>query len=216
VRWIPVLALVALSCREIQPLDVDSVIDGYQLDGTVTTVNGVPIDGVEVRVWYYYGYVGSTPIDTQKVVVTDSTKIVDIAVYTPDLRFVKQVFLGYRSTGPLPRFRWDGFDQFGAPAPSGKYLMRYALDTVIYKYSPLIVDGRKTAVTDVFGHFTLKGPQLPVGEQFDLYSGPTTYDGTYEIEATVAIDLLKLSHAKRYTSVTLTKNRISNYNFTLE
>ncbi len=214
-RWLCLLAFVALSCREIQPLGDDTVINGYQLDGVVTTANGVPIGGVAVRLWYYYLPVYSGPTDTLQVFVTDSTKIVDIAVYTPDYHFVRQIFLGYRSPGPLPRYRWDGFDQFGNVAPSGKYLIRYAIDTVIYKYSPLVIDGRITAQTDPLGRFTLKGAQLPVGDVFDFWNGPA-YDGTSEIDAQIGIDLTKLSSFKRYEAVALTKDRITNYNFTLE
>jgi hypothetical protein len=214
VRWL--LIVLALGCREIQPLDVSTVIEGYELDGTVTTVNGVPIEGVSIRLWYDYRYVGDSPADTVTVVVTDSTKIVDVAVYTPDLRFVKQLFLGYRPTGPLSRFRWDGLDQFGGPAPSGKYLVRYAVDTVVVKFTPVVIDGRVTAVTDARGRFTLKGSQLPVGEVFDFYLGPNAYEGTYAIAPLIGLDLLKSSRVKRYGSITLLKNRITTSNFTLE
>ena len=211
-----VLCLYNFSCREIQPYEIQPHVNGYRLDGTVTTANGVPIKDVDVRLYYYYHRVSDTPIDTQRVYVADSTRIVDVAVYCPDNTFVRQLFLGYRAPGYLPRYRWDGFDYNGVPAPGGKYLIRYVVDTAIVKYSPVLLDGRTTATTDVFGQFTLDGNRLPIGDRFDIYDFANMYFGTYEVTPEIDIRLKKLTLSKLYTAIILTKDNIITRSFTLE
>ena len=155
------LCALLFSCRDIQPFQTTSSIQGYQLDGTVTSPNGIPLDSVVVRLFYNYDVVSDTPIDTQKVIVTDPNKIVDVAVYTPDYAFVRQLFLNYLPRGSVPHFLWDGRDLHGAIAPSGEYLVRYAIDSVIFKYSIVVVGGNVSATTDPLGHFVLTGDRLP-------------------------------------------------------
>ena len=127
--------------RDILPLESSSTIAGYQVKGIVTGQDGLPINAVNVRVYYYYGLLQNTPIDTLPVLVTDSTKIVDIAVYTSSYHLVREIFLGYRSPGRVPHYQWDGRDDNNKPVPNGKYLVRYVVDTAIVKFSTIIIDG---------------------------------------------------------------------------
>ena len=216
VVWIVVIGALFFSCREIQPLQPSHSVNGYQLSGIVTTPDGLPLSGVEIRVFYNYDLVQNTPIDTQQVVVRDSSKIVDVAVYTSNYRLVQELFLGYRPTGPVPRFTWNGFDGDGNLVPSGKYLMRYVVDTVIVKYSTLIVDGHPTTLSDTSGHFTLTADRLPIDEVFDHYRLNNTYEGTYVVLPAIDITLKKSTLSKTYTGITLVRNRIMSIAFTLE
>ena len=207
--FIGLLFLSSISCREVQLLDVDITISGYQLNGTVTTPNGVPVEGVTVRLFYEEVYAGSAPIDTQQVIVTNASKPVDIAVYTPNYQFVRQLFLGYQPVGVLGRWTWTGYDQNDKLVPSGKYLIRYVVDTVIVKYSPVLVDGHLTAVTDGFGRFTISAAQLPVGQLFDFYDQVNSYQGTYEVIPVIDLILRKSSTQTIHQAIGLTKDRIT-------
>ncbi len=211
-----VLSLLALSCRDIQPVSQFVSTQGYRLDGIVTSANGIPLSGVEVRLYYNYDFYGSNPIDTQRVIVRDSTKIVDIAVYTPKLVFIRQLFLGYRSPGTVPRANWDGRDEFGAPVPSGKYFIRYVVDTTIVKYSTVVVDGHLTSTTDNNGSFEIGPDNLPVGTIFDAYFIDGSYDATYEVIPSVDVLLHKSTLTKGYTGIALGLNQVTTITLTLE
>jgi len=204
------------SCRDIQPVQPSSATSGFQLKGVVTTPDGLPLSGVEIRLYYNYDFVRDTPIDTQQVIVRDSSKIVDVAVYTPTYQLVQELFLGYRSTGPVPRYSWNGLDYTGALVPSGKYLLRYVVDTVVVKYSILIVEGHPTALTDTNGRFTITSDRLPVDEVFDHYLSNNTYEGTYIVLPSIDIILRKSPLSKTYTDIALERNRVVSVAFTLE
>jgi len=174
------LALLALSsCREITPVESLTAISGYQLDGTVTTKDGRPLDSVAVRVNYFYQLTQQTPLDTVRVRVGDSAHAITIGVYTPDGRRVRTIYSGHLPPGWFPRYTWDEKDDSGAFAPSGKYLMRYTEAGAVVKTVPWLADGHPTALTNVAGQFTLRGGQIPAGEVFDLYYYDGRYDGTY-------------------------------------
>lgn len=210
------LACVSLHCRDIHPFEPPSSIAGYFLEGTVTSSNGVPISDVDVKLYYTYKRVGSTPIDTQRVYVTSPTHIVDVAVYTADYKFVRQLFLDYRSPGVVPVYRWDGFDENGVSVRSGKYLIRYVVDTAIVKYSPVIIDGHITTRTDIFGQFTFDTNDLPIGDRFDIYESFSVFYGVYEVEPEIEIGLRKLTVSKRFTSIAVTKDKRTTRTFILE
>jgi len=207
---------VSFSCREFQPFERAQPISGFQLDGEVTTVTGVPVEGVDVRLYYNYQYVSDTPVDTQTVYVSDASTPVDIAVYKRDFVFVRQLFLGYRSVGPLPRWTWDGFDAAGNSVPGGKYFIRYVVDTVIVKYSPVVVDGHVTAVSTTRGSFTIAPSNIPVGDSFDLFDQTNHYAGTYEILPVIDITLRKGTARASYSGISLRVNQITKNVFILE
>lgn len=181
------LCLIIISCRELEPLTGSQVIDGYQIDGRVTTVNGVPIDSVEVKLYYYYTYFSSTPIDTIPVVVTDSLKVVDISVVDRKFRFIRTIFFGlWGRTGIIPRIYWNGRDLNNQPVLSGLYYIQYIVDTVLVKSSPVIVDGHVTAITDNRGRFSIVNYNLPIGSVFDVYNDDDSFYGVMKVLPKVA------------------------------
>jgi hypothetical protein len=211
-----ILCTTALACRDILPFTDESSIQGYQLNGAVTTPNGVPIDSVDVSLYYDYDFISDTPVDTLRVVVTKPLSFVDIAVYTSDLKFVRQLFFDYRTTGVVPRAHWNGRDMNGRIVPSGKYLVRYAVDTAIVKYSPVIIEGKVTASTDAKGLFTLTPDRFPIGDVVDLYDVSDVYIGTYSVSSSVDIELQKLTLRRVYTDVGMEKNKITTKSFIIQ
>lgn len=210
-----ILCAVLPSCRDIQPFETSSSIQGYRLSGTVTSANGIPIDSAGVRLFYYYDVVSYNPVDTQAVIVTDSTRIVDVSVYTPNLVFVRQLFFNYLHTGPVPHFSWNELDQHGVPVPSGEYWIRYAIDTLVVKYSIVVVEGHTTATTDGLGRFIIPVEHLPVGTVFDAYTPVNVYDVTLRVRPAVRLLLLKAGLRAEYPSVQLKKDQITTAVFTL-
>jgi hypothetical protein len=111
--------LVALSCRDVQPVQVSEQITGYYLRGIVTTSSGNPIDSVSVMLYYNYTYIGSTPLDTTHVTVSDSSTHVNVSAYTMNNMFVRTIFSGTMPhAGTIPSFSWDGLDDEKNPVPS--------------------------------------------------------------------------------------------------
>jgi hypothetical protein len=213
---IGLLSLFSFSCREILPVQVSQPIQGYRLEGTVTSLNGVALQDVNIRLLYNYDYVGSQPVDTQVVRINNQTDIVDVAVYTPSGQFIRQLFLGAHAPGPLARFWWDGKDRFGADVASGEYYIRYTVGGAVIKNSVLVIDGRISAVSDSAGHFSLGPERLPVGVVFDGYYSDRTYDATYAVNAAIDIVLQKASLQKLYRQISLQKNSVTTIALSLE
>jgi hypothetical protein len=208
--------LAALSCREVQPLGLpDQEIAGYSLKGTVLTLSGIPVDGVEVRLWYTYTLSSEGPVDTSRPVVTDPTKVVSVAVYTPDGTFVRQLYLNYRPPGPVPRIQWDFVDQDGNFVPSGEYQVRYAFDTAVVKVERRIAQGLPSAVSDGEGEFRLGPERLPVGRTYDIYTIGNTYAGTYTVMASIDMEFQK-SSLFGTARVALNLNRLTTAAFTVQ
>ncbi len=207
--------LAALSCREIQPVNVvPEAADGYELRGTVTTTGGIALDSVEVRLWYNFDTAGVPPVDTTHVVVTDPTKIVDVSVTTLQGAFVRQLYLSYRAPGDVPRFQWDYFDSHGLFVPSGEYIVRYAFDTIVVKREHRIVEGTPTAYSDAGGRFSIGMDRFPVGKNFDIYTVQDQYAGTYVVLPKIDLELRKGSLFGA-SSVTLQLNQITTAAFTV-
>ncbi|MBI1806704.1 MAG: hypothetical protein HYR76_06590 [Ignavibacteria bacterium] len=207
--------MIVISCREVQPLPTTSELTGYELKGTVTTQNGIPIGGVDVDIYYNTEQAGTTATDTVQVIVTDSTHIVDVAVYNSNYEFVRQLYLGYLSPGVVPRFGWDGTDQNQVPVPSGKYLIRYGVNNVLIKFSTVIIEGHRTATTDRFGRFNITSDHLPIDEVFDSYLSDGTYYVTLRILPFIDLEFRKQGLHQLYPAVELTKDKITNAVFTL-
>jgi hypothetical protein len=216
-RFFLVVAVIgcAFSCRDIQPFQPLKLIQGYELNGLVVSSGGLPVDNVDVRLYYNYDIVGTTPIDTQKVIVTDPSTIVDIAVYTQTFNRVRELYLGTMPVGTVPRMQWDGRNDSGAFEPPGKYLVRYVLDAVVVKYSTEILEGTHTATTDSLGRFTISNSRFPIGEIFDNYLQNNTYDATYRVRSDVDIVLRKVGFQSVYNQ-TISKDKQTTVVFTLE
>ncbi len=205
-----------LSCREIQTYEpTPDTIAGYSLSGTVRSINGIPLDSVNIRLWYNYVPANTPPVDTHRVVVTDPTDIVDIAVFTPKYQFVRQLFFSYRSPGPIPRAQWDFLDYQGKFVPSGKYIVRYSLDTVIMKEEIRIVEGTFVATTDANGKFFISTERFPIGERFDIYNIQNQYVGTYKVTPDVYLEFRKYG-LFGYGTVTIEDNKVTNASFTIQ
>lgn len=210
------VCLLFVSCREIQPFQPVTTIQGFRLDGIVTAQNGIPLKDVQVILYYYYDYYSTTPVDTQKVIVQSTTKVVDIAVYTVTHILVRQIYFGYHAPGPMAPVLWDGLDAQGKNVPSGEYLMRYALDGVVAKYSILVVDGTVTASTDSTGKFSVSGSTLPVNAVFDAYFSNGKYDASYIVLPEVDILIRGYSTQKLYSAIELATDQVTTIAMTLE
>lgn len=204
------------SCRDIQPpfSSVQS-ITGYQLSGRVTTANGIPLDSVQVILYYNYDYVGSSPMDTQQVIVDSLSQIIDVSVYTPNIRYVRRLYHGIMQPGPVPRFRWNGRDDDGIPVPSGKYLIRYTIDSVTVKDSPVLVQGHVTTISDPLGRFVLGNERLPIGEKFDFYGSDGSFSGVARLIPYIDIELFKQGLHGSFSNISLTQGSITSGSFTL-
>jgi hypothetical protein len=212
---IGLLCMITLSCREIQPSDVPYTVQGYQINGTVLNANSIPLEGVDVILYYNFALAQTTPLDAQQVIVTDSTRTVFVGVFVEPNMCIRELFFRHRSPGPVPHFYWDERDDSGHEVPSGKYLIRYVYDTMIVKDVPWIANGHCTATTNSFGRFTITNEHFPIGELFDIYSNADQYMETDKVLSVIYLELYKSDLHARYT-VTLNQNAITKRTFTLQ
>lgn len=213
--WYLVLVpLLAIACREIVTVPPGIPVEGYELRGTVTSQNGIPLDSVTVRLLYSFRYLGSNRIDSTDIIIRDSTRIVFVAAFTPEGVYIHELFFGFRSPGILPRFLWNGLDDHLQPVPSGKYVIRYSYDTLVVKEVPVVISGHESATTNASGVFTLQGNSFPIGEAFDIYDDDGSFLGVYQITNEVEVVLVRGSTVSRYY-VTMNPNSITRGFFTV-
>ncbi len=208
-----ILSLVTLSCRDIQPPTTPPIISGFQLNGVFSLASGVPIEGASVRLYLDYEDAGTGQTDTVQVVVTDSTKPVDVSVYTSKLFFVKTLFLGRRSPGPIPRYFWNGYDEHGVLQPSGRYLIGYQIGDSVYKFSPFLLNGQITATTNNLGEFIIHSENLPVDAIIDRYDPSGVYLATLHLLPSVEVDFEKGTERTDVFIVPLSRDRVTFASF---
>ncbi|MBI5216111.1 MAG: hypothetical protein HY960_10205 [Ignavibacteriae bacterium] len=210
--WLGILCVVLLSCREYHSFNAPVPILGYQINGKVTSTNGVALDNVSVKVFYTYVRTSTFPVDTANYYVTDTTKRLQINVYDAKERFVRTLFSGFPSSGPLPRYF---FDAIGDTFPSGKYFIKYLYDTSFVRTIPVLIDGKITATSNYKGEFILEHESLPVGEQFDIFDNSRRYEGTFRVKENVELFLQKGTKQGSY-SIVVQKDFITKRTFTIE
>jgi len=210
------LCFAAVSCREIEPYYDPEYVQGYQVSGILTSSNGIPIDSAGVQLNYYFRYYSDEPVDTAEAIVNDSSQFIDVSVYTKEHVFLKTLYSGRAGfTGPIPYVYWDGKDSQGVSMPSGKYLLRYEIDSVFIKYSTTILQGQISAVTDSWGRFVIPNEYLPVGEIFNIYYLSGQYYITYQVEPRIALVFIRGDKRTDYYTVELQKDKITTGAFTL-
>ena len=216
-RWICLcLALIIIpSCREVNPLETLTPIHGYQLNGIVTTKDGLPIDSVVVSLQYHFSVYQYTPLDTVQVFLADSTRRMFVGVFTPDDRRVRTLFDDRFPAGLFPNYYWDEKDDSGQYVPSGKYFVKYINDTAIVKIVPWLADAHQTTMTNIAGQFSLTSSSLPLGELFDLYYYDSSYDATYRVMTGIRL-FFNRGQLRGMSEVSMEKDKITRGSFIVE
>jgi hypothetical protein len=211
------LTLLVFSCRDIESPSELGNINGYEVRGRVATKNGIPIDSVQVSLFYYYDYIGNQQLDTVEIIITDTMQVLDVTVFTNKFKEVRKIFSGrWKKLGPVQHIYWNGRDDNNNPAPSGLYYMIFTLDSAVIKRNNMIIEGNVTTVTDYYGRFTLPNETLPVGAVFDAYNDDGSFYGVLKIEPKIALSLNKRQSVATYESIQLTKNTITSLALILE
>jgi hypothetical protein len=214
-RWLFfIIAAAFLSCREILPVEGEEKTDGYLIKGIVTNQSGTPLENVDIKLYYETNWYSNSPTDTIVAVVTDTTKFVTVEVVSNKNVLVKKLFTAKLPFGPIPRPFWDGTDIIGRSVVPGLYTMRYLLDTLILKESPVIVDGTLTARTDADGLFLITNDNLPIGKIIDEYDNQNKYLRTVTISSSVILELF-YGIASKVGRVELTKDVVTHVNVTM-
>jgi hypothetical protein len=189
-------------------------IFGYQIEGYVTDHLGVPLRGVRVGLWYDYELVDTLQPPSIVFVVDDPAKNVEVRVLDRSQKLIAILIEGPSPLGPL-NVNWDKKDAFGRLVPSGVYTVEFTLNGVRRASYTVVVDGAVTAVTDSLGHYTIPNQNLPIG----FYPVPrySSYDsqfmGNYSVTSLITLELYLDIH--RGTSVSVTKDQITRYDFVI-
>lgn len=211
---VPFFLFTAISCREIIPFDDSDSITGYQINGLVTNASGTPLADVSVFLSYEYVRISSTPIDTIVVVVVKDSSLVSIDALSEKKTVIRNLFTGWRRTGPIPRYTWSGEISNNVFVPPGYYFIRYSIDSEIKKEVPITVERTKTASTDSVGKFIIPNQNLPVNKIIERYDTSDRYLGTYTVTEAV---FLELYHGSTYRRgrVDLKKDVITRVSITM-
>ncbi len=192
-------------------------IQGYRIEGSVISSDGVPVTNVAVKVLYYYRKVSYSPMDTARIFIADTTKSMQVTVVTPTLTHVKFLYSGYPSAGVFPRQIWNELTDSGESVPSGKYLIRYSYGGSVVKVTPYIVENTVTTWTDAEGAFVLDNTALPIEERFDIYdqAAPHSFIGAYEIRPLVRLVFIKYGDTM-WQEFEVQKNKLTRRVFTFQ
>ncbi len=204
------------ACREIRTLEPETDTVGYQLTGTVTNSNGIPLDSVSVRLYYSSVPVQFSPLDTVRVIINDSTKFLFVVVYDINFQPVRNLFIGKMPLGQVSHIPWDQTDDSGRFVLSGKYYTKYEYNGAVAKIDSYLVDSHRIALTNSDGEFTLTNSQLPVGEKFDFYnSSDNVYVATYKVLPEVLLIFYRGALQSPLYRVSLQQNKITRGVFKL-
>src|SRR5712692_8620042 len=118
-RQLVLIGLLVSSCREIEPVSPGQVFSGYQINGIVTNASGIPLEGIELRLFYEYG-VRYPAQDTAQLFVSDSVNTIQAEVFDGEARLVRSFSIA-RFTGYLRRKIWDEKDSTSQSVKSGLY-----------------------------------------------------------------------------------------------
>lgn len=211
---VPIFLFTAISCREIIPFDDSDSITGYQINGLVTNASGTALADVGVYLSYEYVKISNTPLDTIVVVVVKDSSVVSIDALSENKEVIRNLFSGWRRTGPIPRYTWSGEVTNNIFVSAGYYFIRYTIDSEIKKDVPIIVERTKTASTDATGKFIIPYKNLPINKIIDRYDTSDRYLGTYAVTEWV---FLELYHGSTYRRgrVELKKDVITRVSITM-
>lgn len=203
------MLIVIVGCQRDLPYEApaETPISGYQLEGYVTDHFGVPLKGVGVQLWYDYEFVDTLHSPNPVFYVDDPAQIARVEVLSRNKRIINVLYDGHSNVGLLDT-EWDKRDAFGRPVPSGVYTVDFSMNGVSRSSYTVMVDGAVTAVTDSLGHYLIPDENLPV----DFYPVPRS-DGNYRITSLVSIQLTL--EIPRGTSLTLTKDQVTRFDFTI-
>lgn len=213
-RWGRLLLItVALSsCREIEPVAPGGTFSGYQLNGIVTNSSGIPLEGIEFRMFYEYVN-GFSARDTGRVLVADTVSAIQVDVFDSEGNRVRS-FPVVPSPGYLRRNIWDQKDSTTGDVKSGLYTIIVYLNGFFARQYTWLVDGNVSAVTDQNGQFTIPKNCLPIGNVVDLYDSLGSYVGTSQIIATIRL-VVSSPSLPGFILVTLFFNQITRISITL-
>lgn len=199
--------LVALSsCREIEPFTPPTEFSGYQINGTVETSGGMPLEGVPIRMFYQFG-ARVVPEDTARVFISEAADSIRIFVYDSEGRPVRR-FDVPDAVGWLPRNIWDERDSTNATVKNGLYTISVSIDGQTVKQYTWLVDGKICATSDANGEFSITNRHLPLGKIANRYDDQGQFFGAYIILSSVH---LRASHAgvERIHILQLTRDQIT-------
>jgi hypothetical protein len=205
-----------LGCQRELPYQPspDQPTIGYQIEGYVTDHLGVPLRGVRVGLWYDYEFVDTLRPPSSAFFVDDPTKNVEVRVLDRYQKLIAILIEGSYPLGLL-NVEWDKKDAFGRLVPSGVYTVEFTLNGVRKTSYDVVVDGAVTAVTDSLGHYVIPNMNLPVGfypvPRYDPYD--SQFMGNYSITPLIDLELYLDIH--RETSVSVTKDQITRYDFVI-
>jgi hypothetical protein len=212
-----VALLVCVSgCQRDLPYQTspEQPIAGYRIEGYVIDHLGVPLKGIRVGVWYDYEFVDTFQPPSSSFFVDDSTKNVVVRVLDRNQNVRAILLEGHSPVGPLD-VEWDKRDSYGNLVPSGIYTVDFSQNGVHKASHTVLVDGAVTAVTDSLGYYAIPDENLPIG----FYPVPrySSYDsqfmGNYSITSSITLELYLDVH--RGTSVSVTKDQVTRYDFVL-
>ncbi|MDP2207766.1 MAG: hypothetical protein Q8K98_03195 [Bacteroidota bacterium] len=211
---VPIFLFTAISCREIIPFDDSDSITGYQINGLVTNSSGTPVADVNVYLSYEYVKISNSPIDTITLMVVKDSSMVSIDALSEKKTVIRNLFTGWRRTGPIPRYFWSGEVANNVFVSPGYYFIRYSIDSEIKKDVSIIIERTKTASTDSVGKFIIPNINLPVNKIIDRYDTSDRYLGTYAVTEWV---FLELYHGSTYRRgrVELKKDVITRLSITM-
>ena len=179
------ITFVLSSCREIEPVSPGEMFSGYQLNGIVTNSSGIPLEGIEFRMFYEYVN-GFSPRDTGRVLVSDTVTAIQVEVFDSEGSRLRS-FSVVPSPGYLQRNIWDQKDSTARDVKSGLYGIIVYFNGNFARQYTWVVDGNVSAVTDRDGQFTIPKSCLPIANIVDLYNPQGSYTGTSEIIATIRL-----------------------------
>ncbi len=207
-KWLCMIFLLLLGCRDTSLVDVSGRISGFRIEGTVLDGLEQPVSDVPVALFYILDFLGNSPVPTREYTIETPAESVNIDVYDYENGLVRNLYAG-TPVGPTIYVPWDRRRNSGNIVGSGVYFIRVTVGGELRHSYTESVNGNVTARTDFNGVFTIPGVHLPVGfSPAPVYESNGSFTGNYRITDWVRLEFT-IGGTIYSRNVILTVNRIN-------
>lgn len=181
--------VLAIGCERPLPIETTNRIEGYRIEGQVTDRFKRSLLGVEVRLFYYFEYLDSSPPPIRGIHVAQNQTLVTVQLFSATNQPLGTLFQQNVPTGDF-EYLWSGKNGAGDPVISGIYYVKYILGTSDTVKTYLVaVSGGNVTTTNDSGQYQIPQERLPIGfAPVPLYFEDGSFDANYRIGSRVRLE----------------------------
>jgi hypothetical protein len=160
--YLLVSGFVLWGCERELTTEPEEEIEGYQIKGRVSDRLGIPVEGAEIYLYFYYETVDTGPEPDYTFHNSISGALNVVQVFDAEDNLVRTL-MNIRLMSGTFTVQWNKLDSVSRPVPSGAYTFKHFINGGKVKSYTIVIDGTLTSVTDSTGVYVINNKNLPIG-----------------------------------------------------